>query len=68
MIDNFIYEINHYVTILNANRTYYLQRSQPTLLSAMILAYYDKTQVKKWLNPLTNHQKNSILTEHHLHT
>ncbi|CZG87929.1 trehalase family glycosidase [Legionella pneumophila] len=49
MIDNLIYEIDHYGTILNANRTYYLQRSQPPLLTAMILAYYEKTQDKKWL-------------------
>lgn len=49
MIDNLIYEINHYGTILNANRTYYLQRSQPPLLTAMIFAYYEKVQDKKWL-------------------
>ncbi|WP_370569517.1 trehalase family glycosidase [Legionella sp. MW5194] len=49
MVDNLIYEINHYGTILNANRTYYLQRSQPPLLTGMILAYYRRTHDKQWL-------------------
>jgi len=29
MVENFIYEINHFGKILNANRKYYLTRSQP---------------------------------------
>src|SRR5439155_4967260 len=29
MADNFVYEIAHYGMILNANRTYFLSRSQP---------------------------------------
>ncbi len=42
MVDNFIYEIEHYGKILNANRTYYLNRSQPPFLTSMIQAVYDK--------------------------
>lgn len=49
MVDNIIYEIEHYGTILNANRSYYLQRSQPPFLTEMILAYYHKTGDKQWL-------------------
>ena len=41
MVENFFYEIQHYGGILNANRTYYLGRSQPPFLSSMILAVYD---------------------------
>lgn len=41
MVDNFIYEINNYGKILNANRTYYLNRSQPPFLTVMIQAVYD---------------------------
>lgn len=41
MLENFYYEIDHYGTVLNANRTYYLQRSQPPLLSAMVMAIYN---------------------------
>jgi alpha,alpha-trehalase len=40
MIENFFYEIEHYGGVLNANRTYYLGRSQPPFLSSMILALY----------------------------
>jgi alpha,alpha-trehalase len=41
MVENFFFEIEHYGSILNANRTYYLSRSQPPFLTAMILAVYD---------------------------
>jgi alpha,alpha-trehalase len=40
MVDNFLFEIEHYGTILNANRTYYLTRSQPPFLTSMIIAVY----------------------------
>ena len=43
MVDNFIYEIEHYGTILNANRTYFLTRSQPPFLTRMILGSYRKS-------------------------
>jgi alpha,alpha-trehalase len=41
MVENFFYEIQHYGSILNANRTYYLTRSQPPFLTSMILAVYN---------------------------
>lgn len=49
MVDNFVYEIEHYGTILNANRSYYLTRSQPPFLTAMILGVYEETQDDAWL-------------------
>ena len=49
MVENIIYEINYYGTILNANRTYFIKRSNPPLLTRMIFAYYEKTQNKAWL-------------------
>ncbi|MDI9818981.1 trehalase family glycosidase [Tatlockia sp. PL877] len=49
MVDNIIYEINNYGMVLNANRTYYLERSHPPLLTAMIMAYYQKSTDKHWL-------------------
>jgi alpha,alpha-trehalase len=49
MIDNFVYEIAHYGMILNANRTYFLTRSQPPFLTEMILGVYDKTHDRAWL-------------------
>jgi len=41
MVDNFFFEIEHYGAVLNANRTYYLTRSQPPFLSSMVMAVYD---------------------------
>jgi len=40
MVDHHVYQIRHYGKILNANRTYYLTRSQPPLLSSMAIAVY----------------------------
>jgi alpha,alpha-trehalase len=41
MVENFFYEIENYGAVLNANRTYFLTRSQPPLLSSMIRAVYE---------------------------
>jgi alpha,alpha-trehalase len=49
MVDNFFFEIEHYGAMLNANRTYYLTRSQPPFLSSMFVAVYEAT--KKNSNP-----------------
>jgi alpha,alpha-trehalase len=53
MVDNFVYEINHYGKILNANRSYYLTRSQPPFLTSMALAVYEhlprSRESKQWL-------------------
>jgi len=38
MVENFFFEIDHYGAFLNANRTYYLTRSQPPFLSSMVMA------------------------------
>ena len=40
MVENFFFEVEHYGTFLNANRTYYLTRSQPPYLSSMIMEVY----------------------------
>jgi alpha,alpha-trehalase len=54
IVQNFFYEIENYGAVLNANRTYYLTRSQPPFLTSMILAVYaaDKKAGKaddRWL-------------------
>lgn len=41
MIDNFCYQITHYGKILNANRSYYLTRTQPPFLSSFIRETYE---------------------------
>jgi len=49
MVDNFLYEIRNYGRILNANRTYYLTRSQPPFLTGMLLAVFKATGDQEWL-------------------
>ncbi|KAI8080243.1 trehalase-domain-containing protein [Gilbertella persicaria] len=53
MVDNFVYEIKHYGKILNANRSYYLSRSQPPFLTDMALRVKqhlpDVCDKKAWL-------------------
>ena len=54
MVDNFFFEIEHYGAMLNANRTYYLTRSQPPFLSSMFVDVYGALQKdghgdKAWL-------------------
>ncbi|HMK20872.1 MAG TPA: trehalase family glycosidase [Terriglobales bacterium] len=41
MVENFFFEIEHYGTVLNANRTYFLTRSQPPFLTSMIMGVYE---------------------------
>lgn len=42
MITNFCFCIKHYGKILNANRSYYLCRSQPPFLTDMVLRVYER--------------------------
>jgi len=51
MVDNFFFEIEHYGAMLNANRTYYLTRSQPPFLSSMFVDVYQATQKQKAAQP-----------------
>ena len=55
MIENFFFEIDHYGSILNANRTYYFTRSQPPFLTSMIRAFYEEEKARghedrQWLS------------------
>jgi alpha,alpha-trehalase len=51
--DNQAYEIEHYGKILNANRTYYLTRSQPPFMSSLISEVWSHLpsdqQDRRWL-------------------
>jgi alpha,alpha-trehalase len=69
MVDNFLYQIEHYGKILNANRTYYLSRSQPPFLTQMILNVYRKQQDRAWLRatvPAIEKYYRFWITEPHL--
>ncbi|KAI8084796.1 trehalase-domain-containing protein [Halteromyces radiatus] len=70
MTDNFAFEIKHYGKILNANRSYYLCRSQPPFLTDMALRIYDKMDTiypgkekenKEWLRSILQ----SAIKEYH---
>ncbi len=47
-IDNQLYQIKAYGKVLNANRTYYLSRSQPAMLSAMVMALWNESRNRPW--------------------
>jgi alpha,alpha-trehalase len=49
MTDNLLYEVSHYGKVLNANRSYYLTRSQPPFLTRMILDVFAHTGDVAWL-------------------
>ena len=51
MADNFAYQIEHYGKILNANRSYYLTRTQPPFFSSMIREVFENMPDKdiNWL-------------------
>ena len=49
MADNFQYEIEYYGKILNANRSYYLTRTQPPFYSSLIREVFEITKDKDWL-------------------
>jgi len=56
MVDNALFEVRHYGGVLNANRSYYLSRSQPPFLGAMIAAlladpasFRDAADRRAWL-------------------
>jgi alpha,alpha-trehalase len=60
IVDDFLFEVENYGSVLNANRTYYLTRSQPPFLTSMIRIVYEdpasfpqtpqgRTQARDWL-------------------
>jgi alpha,alpha-trehalase len=49
MVDDALYEVESFGKILNANRSYYLGRSQPPLLTEMVRAVYAATHDRAWL-------------------
>jgi len=48
--DNLLYEVKYYGKVPNANRTYYLTRSQPPFLTSIVRAVYESGKADKaWL-------------------
>jgi alpha,alpha-trehalase len=65
MVDNFVYQITHYGKILNANRTYYLTRSQPPFLTSMALAVYEHLPKTSGNNTWLKNVFQSAIKEYH---
>ena len=57
MADNFQYEIDYYGKILNANRSYYLTRTQPPFYTSLIREVFEITKDITWLQ---SHLKTAI--------
>ena len=60
MADNFQYEIDHYGKILNANRTYYLTRTQPPFYSSLIREVFENNIIGANLDWLKSHLETAI--------
>jgi alpha,alpha-trehalase len=60
MVDNFLFEIEHYGAMLNANRTYYLTRSQPPFASSAFVDVYEALQKQ---GPPRNKQADRVWLE-----
>ncbi|KAF7720934.1 alpha,alpha-trehalase nth1 [Apophysomyces ossiformis] len=67
MTENFAFEIKHYGKVLNANRSYYLTRSQPPFLTDMAIQVYkhldpaNQKENKEWLRRILK----SAMKEYH---
>lgn len=58
MAENFKYQIDHYGKILNANRSYYLTRTQPPLYTSLIIDIIEKLNPD--INWVSRHLKTAI--------
>jgi alpha,alpha-trehalase len=56
MIENFEYQIKYYGKILNANRSYYLTRTQPPFFSSLLKEYVEATNFAdlSWISEKLN--------------
>ncbi len=60
MVQNFCFCIKHYGKIFNANRTYYLGRTQPPFLTDMALQVYETIRVCSLLKQLHQYRCRSL--------
>lgn len=60
MADNFQYEIEYYGKILNANRTYYLTRTQPPFYTSLIKEVYESDSKNTSIDWLKSHLLTAI--------
>lgn len=65
MVENFIFEITYYGKILNANRTYYLLRSQPPFLTDMALRVYERIKNEEGSLDFLHRAFSAAIKEYH---
>jgi len=65
MVENFIFCIKHYGKILNANRSYYLSRSQPPFLTDMALQVYERIKHEPDSTAFLSRAINAAIQEYH---
>lgn len=65
MIRHFVFEIQHYGKILNANRSYYLGRSQPPFLTDLALRTYEITRFEPDAKELLRNALSAAIKEYH---
>jgi alpha,alpha-trehalase len=65
MVNNFFFEIEHYGAMLNANRTYYLTRSQPPFVSSMFVDVYEALQKSGHSDPAWLARANADLKKYY---
>jgi alpha,alpha-trehalase len=69
MVDQLVYQVQHYGKVLNANRTYMLSRSQPPVLSLMVMKLFEHTHNRPWLRsvlPALEHYYDYWMSEPHV--
>jgi len=68
MTENQLYQIEKYGTVLNANRSYYINRSQPPFIARMVMDVYKHTTdigwLKKALPSIENHYDYWVTGKH----
>lgn len=65
VLQHFIFEIQHYGKILNANRSYYLGRAQPPFLTTLALKTYQATEKTKESKELLKYTILAAMKEYH---
>jgi alpha,alpha-trehalase len=63
VVDNQLYEVEHYGQVLNANRTYYLTRSQPPLLSSAVREIWERARTPLKIDELWLKRALQLLTK-----
>lgn len=65
MVQHFIFSIKHYGKILNANRSYYLTRSQPPFLTDMAIRVFREIKSEPSALPFLRHAILAAIKEYH---